>query len=44
MTTSFDPNHLDYIPLVPYNGTGATGGDSNTQDLNIWYEVRTTFI
>lgn len=29
-----------YIPRIsPYNGTGPTGGDSLTQDLNIWYEV-----
>lgn len=33
-----DPNQLDYISLVPYNGTGAAGGDSLTEDLNIWYE------
>lgn len=24
--------------LVPYNGTGPTGGDSLTEDLNIWYQ------
>jgi hypothetical protein len=22
-----------------YNGTGMTGGDSLTEDLNIWYDV-----
>lgn len=38
--SSLDPTHLNYIPLVPYNGTGATGGDSLTEDFNIWYEVR----
>lgn len=27
-----------YITKVPYNGTGATGGDSVTENLNIWYE------
>lgn len=31
---------LDYVVKVPYNGTGATGGNSITDDLNIWYEVR----
>ena len=34
-----DLDALDYIVKVPYNGTGATGGDSLTEDLNIWYEV-----
>jgi len=24
---------------VPYNGTTMTGGDSLTEDLNIYYEV-----
>jgi Amt family ammonium transporter len=31
-----------YIVKVPYNGTGATGGNSETDDLNIWYEVKPT--
>lgn len=35
-----DLDGLDYVVKVPYNGTGATGGDSITDDLNIWYEVR----
>ena len=30
---------LPYVPLVPYNGTGATGGDALVDDLNIWYQV-----
>lgn len=34
-----DLDDLDYIVQVPYNGTGATGGDSLTENLNIWYEV-----
>lgn len=34
-----DLDDLDYVVQVPYNGTGAMGGDSLTQDLNIWYEV-----
>ncbi len=29
---------MDYVPLVPYNGTIATGGDSLTQDLNVYYQ------
>ncbi|KAI8288239.1 Ammonium transporter 1 [Colletotrichum sp. SAR11_59] len=33
-----DLNDLDYVHLVPYNGSGPTGGDSLTEDLNIWYE------
>ncbi len=34
-----DLDHLNYTVLVPYNGTIATGGDSLTDNLNIWYEV-----
>jgi len=34
-----DPDHLNYVPLVPFNGTKPFGGDSLTQNLNIWYEV-----
>lgn len=34
-----DLDALDYIVKVPYNGSGPTGGDSLTEDLNIWYEV-----
>lgn len=30
----------DYVPLVPYNGTIATGGDSLTENLNVFYDVR----
>ena len=37
-----DLDALDYVVKVPYNGTGATGGDSLTEDLNIWYEVRSS--
>ncbi|KAB5551205.1 ammonium transporter [Coniochaeta sp. 2T2.1] len=33
-----DLDALNYIVKVPYNGTGADGGDSLTTDLNIWYE------
>ena len=29
----------DFVPLVPYNGTTADGGDSLTQDLNIYYNA-----
>ncbi|OKL60033.1 Ammonium transporter 1 [Talaromyces atroroseus] len=29
----------DYVPLVPYNGTAATGGDSLTVDLNVFYDA-----
>lgn len=34
-----DVDGLPYVPLVPYNGTGATGGDALVDDLNIWYQV-----
>lgn len=34
-----DLSGLDYIVKVPYNGTGMTGGDPLTEDLNIWYEA-----
>lgn len=37
-----DLDALNYIVKVPYNGTGAQGGDSLTEDLNIWYEVSYT--
>jgi hypothetical protein len=30
---------LNYTIKVPYNGTGPTGGNSLTENLNIWYEV-----
>ncbi|OAA68734.1 ammonium transporter [Niveomyces insectorum RCEF 264] len=33
-----DLDDLPYVIKVPYNGTGSTGGDSLTDDLNIWYE------
>jgi len=38
-----DLDQLNYIVKFPYNGTIATGGDSLTQNLNIWYEVRLDF-
>lgn len=27
------------VRVASYNGSGPTGGDSLTEDLNIWYEV-----
>lgn len=34
------PNSLDYVPLETFNRTGVpTGGDSLTEDLNVWYQV-----
>jgi Amt family ammonium transporter len=30
---------MSSLYAVPYNGTGATGGDSLTENLNIYYEV-----
>jgi Amt family ammonium transporter len=29
----------DYVPLIPYNGTTATGGDAMTDDLNLYYNA-----
>lgn len=35
-----DGMNLDaYVVKVTYNGTGMDGGDSLTENLNIWYEV-----
>lgn len=34
-----DLDALDYVVKVPYNGTGAAGGDPMIANLNIWYEV-----
>ena len=31
--------HNSYVPLYPYNGTTATGGDSLSDNLNLFYEV-----
>ena len=28
----------DYVPLIPYNGTGSAGGDSLHDNLNLYYE------
>jgi hypothetical protein len=39
--TDFSGN---FVPLVPYNGTIATGGDSLTDDLNVFYNVRTAHV
>ena len=34
-----DLTALDYVPLIPYNETIMTGGDSLAQNLNVYYEV-----
>lgn len=34
-----DLDDLNYVHHYPYNGTGDSGGDPLTEDLNIWYEV-----
>ncbi|GKT40074.1 ammonium transporter 1 [Colletotrichum spaethianum] len=39
MASPLDLDDLNYVRLVPYNGSGPTGGDSLTEDLNIWYET-----
>ena len=33
-----DLQHLPYVPYVKYNGTIPTGGNSLTEDLNVFYE------
>jgi len=33
------PADNNFIVLVPYNGTGATGGNPLVDNLNIWYQV-----
>jgi hypothetical protein len=38
-TDNIDLDRLNYVVKVPYNGTGATGGNPLEQNLNIWYEV-----
>ncbi|PGH01473.1 hypothetical protein AJ79_07911 [Helicocarpus griseus UAMH5409] len=39
MSESQDLSTLNYTVLVPYNGTEATGGDSMTIDLNVYYNA-----
>lgn len=34
-----DLDALNYTVLIPYNGTIPTGGNSLTQDLNVFYNV-----
>lgn len=34
---SQDLDNLSYVPLVAYNSTAQTGGDSLTEDLNVFY-------
>lgn len=37
-SSSLATNTGDYVPLVPYNGTTPTGGDSQLIDLNVFYQ------
>jgi ammonium transporter, Amt family len=37
--TSPGLDHLPYVPYIRYNGTIPTGGDSLTQDLNVFYQT-----
>lgn len=37
MSDSLDS--LPYVPLEVYNGTSMTGGDSLTQNLNVYYNA-----
>jgi hypothetical protein len=32
-------NDLPYVPLTPFEGDNPNGGDSLTEDVNIWYQV-----
>ena len=34
---------LDYIPLVPYNGTEAQGANPLLFNVNVWYDVSLLF-
>jgi hypothetical protein len=34
-----DLDSLDYPVKVPYNGSGDTGANPLTENVNIWYEV-----
>ncbi|TKA78640.1 hypothetical protein B0A55_02669 [Friedmanniomyces simplex] len=38
MAPGTDLNALPYVPYVAYNGSGPTGGDSLTENLNVFYE------
>lgn len=38
-TAPVDLSELNHTTLIPYNGTIATGGNSLTQNLNVFYEV-----
>jgi len=38
-STSLATDAGDFVPLVPYNGTSPTGGDSLMVDLNVYYQV-----
>lgn len=33
-----DIDQMDFVPLVPYNGTIPTGGDSLEDNLNLFYQ------
>ncbi|CZT24454.1 probable ammonium transporter MEPa [Ramularia collo-cygni] len=39
MSDGGSADSLPYVPLVEYNGTSTTGGDSLTQDLNVFYNA-----
>ena len=39
MTERAAQDDRDYLPVIPYNGTGPQGGDPLEMDLNIWYNV-----
>lgn len=32
-------DNLPYVPLLEYNNTAATGGDSLRDDLNVYYQA-----
>jgi len=38
-TTSASADNLPYVPLVEYNNTAATGGDSLRDDMNVYYQA-----
>lgn len=39
MSLEEELNQLNYTVHIPYNESSLTGGDSLTQNLNVFYEV-----
>ena len=39
IANTLENNDLNYVKLIPYNGTSPTGGNSLTEDLNVYFQV-----